>query len=242
MIKIGHRGAPGYEPENTLKSFAKAVELGAGMVEFDIQLTKDKQLVVMHDTTVDRTTNGSGRVSRLTLARLKELDAGQGEKIPTLKEAVDFLRGKCQIYIEVKSRKVIDYLIAELKEMNLDSEKVYVAANFFNSLRRVDQLLPHVKVVWTFRATDDLLTEFIWMITMMVFYPFVKHYVQLKMRMKSVDVIGIHHLLCTKNFIDKIHRCNKIVFTWTVDRPRKIKTLKAWGADGIFSNYPDRLN
>ena len=206
MIKIGHRGAPGYEPENTLKSFAKAIEQGVDMVEFDIQLTKDKKLVVMHDTTVDRTTNGHGRVSRLTLAQLKELDAGQGEQIPTLKEAVDFLKGKCQIYIEAKARKVIDYLIAELKEMNLDSEKVYVASNFFNPLKRVDRLFPHIKVVWTFRATDDLLTEFIWMITMMVFYPFVKNYVQLKMKMKAIDVIGIHHLLCTKNFIDKIHK------------------------------------
>ena len=94
MIIIGHRGAMGYEPENTLRSFQKALDLGVDMIEFDVHLCKSGELVVFHDEKVNRTTNGQGYIAQKSLEKLKELDAGQGEKIPTLEEVLDLVKGK----------------------------------------------------------------------------------------------------------------------------------------------------
>src|SRR4030065_2440741 len=91
MLRIGHRGARAYEPENTLRSFKKALEIGVDAVELDVRKTKDNQLVVIHDADVKRTTDGEGLVCELTLAQIKGFSAGEGEKIPTLQEALDFL-------------------------------------------------------------------------------------------------------------------------------------------------------
>ena len=93
-LKVGHRGARAYEPENTLRSFRKALELGVNAVELDVRRTKDGELVVIHDDKVDRTTNGRGLVNELTLEEIEKLDAGKGEKIPTLEEALEFLDKK----------------------------------------------------------------------------------------------------------------------------------------------------
>ena len=84
VVKVGHRGAAGHEPENTLRSFRRAMELGADMVELDVHICGSGELVVIHDETVDRTTDGTGEVAKLTLDELKTLDAGRGERIPTL--------------------------------------------------------------------------------------------------------------------------------------------------------------
>ena len=84
MIVIGHRGAMAYEPENTFSSFKKALKFGVPMIEFDVHMTSDGKVVVLHDETVNRTTNGSGRVDKLPYAQIKELDAGFGQPIPTL--------------------------------------------------------------------------------------------------------------------------------------------------------------
>jgi glycerophosphoryl diester phosphodiesterase len=94
VLRIGHRGAAGHEPENTLHSFEAAVQLGADMVEFDVHVCGSGELVAIHDETVDRTTDGSGAVARMNLRELKALDAGKGEKIPTLREVFFLLRGR----------------------------------------------------------------------------------------------------------------------------------------------------
>ena len=90
MLRIGHRGARAYAPENTLASFKKAIEIGVDAVELDVRKTKDNQLVVIHDADVKRTTDGEGLVSELSLAQIKGFSAEGGEKIPTLAEALDF--------------------------------------------------------------------------------------------------------------------------------------------------------
>src|SRR4030066_2090571 len=93
MLRIGHRGARAYEPENTLRSFREALEIGVDAVEFDVRKTRDNHLVVIHDADVKRTTNGKGLVADLTLKEIKDLSTGKGEKIPTLEEALEFLEG-----------------------------------------------------------------------------------------------------------------------------------------------------
>ncbi len=105
---VGHRGAAALFPENTLASFAKAEELGCNQIELDLHLTKDGQIVVIHDAQVDRTTNGTGRINDLTLAQLKELDAGDGHTIPTFTEALDHTTVSLQV--EIKDLTVLEPL------------------------------------------------------------------------------------------------------------------------------------
>ena len=100
---IGHRGASGYEDENTIKSYELAVQQGADYIEMDLQLTKDNKLICMHDTTVDRTTTGTGKVADMTLAQIKALKTTNGEQIPTLEEVVSHFGKSVNYYIETKS-------------------------------------------------------------------------------------------------------------------------------------------
>src|SRR5438034_11529438 len=101
MLRIGHRGAAGHAPENTLLSLRKAVELGVDIVEFDVQRTRDGELVLLHDKRVDRTTDGKGYVRDFSFQELRRLDAGLGQRIPTLREAIDAVRGSAQLMIEI---------------------------------------------------------------------------------------------------------------------------------------------
>ena len=121
FLHIGHKGAAGYAPENTLASFQKALDLGVDMIELDVHKSKSGEIVVIHDDTVDKITNGKGKVGELTLKELKKLDVHFGsetkltrpmsgaeqirkEKIPTLKEVLDLVNGKIKINIEIKAR------------------------------------------------------------------------------------------------------------------------------------------
>ncbi|MGQ9690287.1 MAG: glycerophosphodiester phosphodiesterase [Thermoproteota archaeon] len=120
MLKIGHRGAKFYEPENTLRSFRKALELGVDAVELDMRRTKDGELVVIHDAEVDRTTDGKGLVSGLTLKEVKRLVTEKGEKIPTLKEVLDFLDKRVRILIELKEDGVEEAVLNLVREKGLE--------------------------------------------------------------------------------------------------------------------------
>ncbi|MCS7313960.1 MAG: glycerophosphodiester phosphodiesterase family protein [Bryobacterales bacterium] len=109
-LVVAHRGASRYAPENTLAAFRKAIELGADLIEFDVRETKDGHLVIMHDDTVDRTTDGEGRVSDLTLEQIKKLDAGswfgpqfKGERVPTLEEALGTIKGGAMPDVDFKA-------------------------------------------------------------------------------------------------------------------------------------------
>ncbi len=132
---IGHRGASSLAPENTIASFRKAYELGAEMVELDVHRTKDGHLVIMHDDTVDRTTDGHGAIKDLTLKELKEMDAGswfspefKSEKVPTFDEVLEWAKGKVNIDIEIKNS--VQYpgiekdIIEHLKAKNMDREVI----------------------------------------------------------------------------------------------------------------------
>ncbi|MEM2795626.1 MAG: glycerophosphodiester phosphodiesterase family protein, partial [Thermofilaceae archaeon] len=107
FIIVAHRGASGYEPENTLRSVRKALEMGVDAVEVDVRLSRDGVPVVIHDETVDRTTNGSGRVSDMTLKELKRLDAGAGEQIPLLEEVLEVVKGHAPLFAEIKELEVV---------------------------------------------------------------------------------------------------------------------------------------
>ncbi|WP_147676957.1 glycerophosphodiester phosphodiesterase [Algibacter pacificus] len=115
-----HRGANATHPENTISAFKEAVRLGAQMIEFDVQLTKDNQLIIMHDATVDRTTNGTGKVSDLTFNEIRQLDAGAwkskaftGEKVPTLQEVLQIMPKTIWLNVHLKGSKKAGLITAE---------------------------------------------------------------------------------------------------------------------------------
>src|SRR4030042_5333291 len=123
MLRIGHRDSRAYEPENTLRSFGKALEIGVDAIEFDVRKTRDNHLIVIHDADVKRTTNGKGLVADLTLKEIKELSTEKGEKIPTLEEALEFLDSKVKILIELKEtgteEKVLSTVHSKKTEKNV---------------------------------------------------------------------------------------------------------------------------
>ena len=127
MLKIGHRGAKAYEPENTLRSFRKALEIGVDAVELDVRKTKDNQLVVIHDADIKRTTNGKGLVSNLTLAQIKSFSTDKNEKIPTLEEALDCLDKKAKVFIELKETGIEQQVLQLVHKKQLSKSTVIVS-------------------------------------------------------------------------------------------------------------------
>ncbi len=123
MLRVGHRGAKAYAPENTLASFSKAIEIGVDAVELDVRKTRDGELVVMHDADIKRTTNGKGLVSELTLAQIKAFSSG-GETVPTLGEALDFLGGKVKVVIELKEQGCEEQVLAEVRKRDIQKDVV----------------------------------------------------------------------------------------------------------------------
>jgi glycerophosphoryl diester phosphodiesterase len=124
LLVTGHRGAAGLEPENTVRSFRRACELGVDRVETDVQLTRDGRLVCIHDATVDRTTNGSGAVAALTFDEIRRLDAGHGEQIPTLEEAIAAVRGRSVLQIELKGEGTVSPTLAVLEALGMRPDEL----------------------------------------------------------------------------------------------------------------------
>ena len=145
MILTGHRGAAKLEPENTLLSIQKAIDLGVDQIEVDVHLTRDQHLVVIHDTTVDRTTDGQGAIADFTLAEVKQLDAGKGERIPTLQEVIDLVRGKVILQIELKGPDTAEPVVQTVGQNSIESE-VLLTSFVHDRLRETRQLNPNLRL------------------------------------------------------------------------------------------------
>jgi len=141
---MGHRGAKAYEPENTLRSVRKALDLGVQAVEIDIHLSRDGRLIVIHDATVDRTTNGKGRVSDLSWEELRPLDAGLGEPLPGLEEVVALVRGRVHLFIELKDPQAVEPLAAFFSTHDLFAE-AHVISFWHPSLKKLRQIEPRIR-------------------------------------------------------------------------------------------------
>ena len=133
MEVIAHRGASGYEPENTLAAFGKAIELKSDMIELDVRLSKDAEVIVFHDMTLARRTKKKGYVSKKTLEQLKAYDIGKGERIPTLKEVISFVDGRCKINIDIKDIKAVE----EIVKIAGDRSNIIVSSNSVKILRLI---------------------------------------------------------------------------------------------------------
>lgn len=220
MLRIGHRGARAYEPENTLRSFKKAVEMGVDAVELDVRKTKDRQLVVIHDADVKKTTDGKGLVSELTLKEIKEFSAGKGEKIPTLKEALDFLDNKAKILIELKETDVEKQVLAVVRENGLQ-KNVIIVSFIEEALGKVRELDKEVE------------TGLI----------YVKHKNPIKaaLDLEASYLLPLYRFTHTAN-VKKAHENGLKVIVWTINKPEEVIEYIKKGVDGIASDKPDILS
>ncbi len=225
ILKIGHRGAKGYAPENTLKSFKKALSLNVDAVELDVFTCKSGELVVIHDDKINRTTDGKGYVSDKTLNELKSLDAGEGEKIPLLSEVLDLISGRIKVNIELKGpntaksvNKLIEYYI---KKRSWNYEDFLISSFNMKELRIFRNLNTKVKI--------GILMK--------------KKPVEYNQVVKEIEAhsINLHFKSVTGEFVEDAHRNGLKVYTWTVNDFSDIKKMKELKVDGIFSDFPDRL-
>lgn len=224
-LRIGHRGAKGYEPENTLLSFKKAMGLNVDMIELDVQLCKSGELVIVHDETSDRTTNSTGKISEMDLREIKLLDAGKGERIPTLEEALSLIDRKVSINVELKGKNT-GRPTARLIEKFIN-EKGWPYDNFLISSSDQKELKEFHKIIDKVKL--GLIVNRI---------PF--GYIRRAQKLKAYS-INLRFLFATKRSIEKAHRLGFKVFAWTVNEKKDIQRMISLGVDGIISDYPDRV-
>ncbi len=214
---IGHRGCKDIEPENTLLGIKKAVSLGVDGVEIDVHLSKDKELVVIHDETVDRTTNGKGYVKDLTLKEIKTLDARKGEKIPTLNEVVSLIQDKILLTIELKvpgtEKKVVDLI----KKNKL--KKVMVISfihQLVKNVKKIDKTIT-TGVLFAAKPIDpaDLAKK------------------------ADANFVVPQYKPVDKEFVAQCHKKGIKVSVWNIDNIEELKKYANIGLDIIGSNRPD---
>jgi glycerophosphoryl diester phosphodiesterase len=225
ILRIGHRGAMGYEPENTLRSFRRALDLGCHMVELDVHRCRTGELVVIHDDTLERTTSGTGPVREKSLEELRMLDAGKGEKIPLLEEVLDEIGGRARVNIELKgygTARPLAHLIERLRrEQGWKDESLLVSSFDHEELSAFRKLDPLTPVGILFKELPAGLFDFAFQLSACSFNPL----------FRIVDA----------GFVERSHREGFQVFVWTVNEPGDIDRMKALQVDGICSNYPDRI-
>ena len=219
-LRIGHRGAAGHAPENTLASFEQAIKLGVDLVEFDVRRSSDGALVLVHDDTVDRTTNGQGSVESLLLNVLRELDAGRGERIPLLAEALVCLNGRAGAMIELKVTGIAAEVCAVVKAAHFQGPVIY-ASFFHGDLLRARNLHADACALALLEDAPVAPTAF------------------------AIDAHATHAGLAldsvTPAIVQALQGQDIKVFVFTVDEPDDIDRMKRLGVDGIISNFPERI-
>lgn len=238
----GHRGAAGLAPENTLASIQLALDLGVDRIEIDVQQTKDNVIIVLHDRTLRRTTNGFGFVKLINYLELQKLSAGIkfnrvyiDEKIPTLAEVIDLIDGKAELVIETKYSylyypNIERHILNVIKSKNAFDWCKIISFND-RALFRIHKLNENVRTGKLFVGKHASLP-----------LSFDKG-INLKplRRYDFVDEIIVQHKYATKAIIDKVHEFGKELHVWTVNDVETIEKLVERGVDGIISDYPNLL-
>jgi glycerophosphoryl diester phosphodiesterase len=249
ILNVAHRGASGHAPEHTLLTYELGQKMKGDYIEVDLQMTKDGELIAMHDETLDRTTNGTGLVKDYTLEEIKQLDAGSwfnekypeltkneyvGLKVPTLEEVIQKLGKDARYYIETKSPEVYPGMEEKLLEIlnkykligsNVPSNKVIIQSFSPDSLKKVHELnpnIPLVQLLWYDEAatvTNDELEEY-----------------------KTYSIgLGMNFDRIDEGYVQKVRRHGLLIHPYTVNEKEDMSRLLDWGVTGMFTNFPDRL-
>ncbi len=229
FLRIAHRGASAHAPENTLAAFRLAAELGADMVELDVRLSADGVPVILHDPFVSRTTDGRGLVAELTLAELKRLDVGGGERIPTLEEAIE----TCQelevgLYLEIKDGRAVLPLVELIRHYRLEHG---VMVNSFcpDWLAEFKALVSYIPTSVLFGAVNVDPVKLAQAVGADYVHP-------------CWELRGPQpHRLLSPEWIQRVREANLGIIIWHEERPEEIAALRRLGVDGICSNKPELL-
>lgn len=219
MIRIGHRGAAGHAPENTLMAVEKAIALGVDLVELDLQRTQDGHLVVMHDKRVDRTTNGSGYVNGMTLAQLNALDAGMGQRVPGLEDVLDLCTGRAGLMLEIISPGIAPQVLDSVTRYGFAGPVIY--ASFLHAeVLRVRELQSTALTLALLEGVPIGAAEFA--------------------KRARVSHVGLSMDSLTGDFLRSLKSEGFKVFVYTLNDPRDIQSCIDMGVDGIVSDFPER--
>ena len=223
LLCIGHRGAMGHEPENTLSSIRKALALGAKCVEVDV-ICVDGHLIVIHDDRLERTTNGVGCVSDQSFEYLRSLDAGGGQRIPTLEEVCTAIDAQACLNIELRRPNAaapVAEIISNLIERGWDKDSILVSSFNHRELLEMKRLNGEVKLgVLMPGCLDDAASS-----------------------AEDLGAFSVHPALkfVNERFVDDAHARNLKVYVYTVNDPKDIARMQQLGVDGVFTDYPERV-
>ncbi|MCK4805873.1 MAG: hypothetical protein KAS91_01690 [Candidatus Pacebacteria bacterium] len=223
MLKIAHRGASGYKLENTRTSFKEALRLKTDGVEFDVRLTKDKKIVVIHDKNLKRLTGHSGLVGSLTLKQIRKIKYKNGDNILTLAEVFKILNNKCVCKIDLKEDGMEEKIIKFIKKRHLE-KRVIITTESSSIARKIRKISSDIKLSLG----------------------------GLKKRMKAerivrsvknvkADIISPHYSIISKKLIREVRKNGLLIDAYTVNKKKDIAKMKKLGVDMITTDYPDRL-
>ena len=219
MLKIGHRGAAGVAPENTLLSFSKAIDKDVDMVELDVYKCASGEIVVIHDEDVSITTNGKGNVHDLSFAQLKLFDAGKGQKIPTLKEVLELVERRCKVNIELKGGGTTDGVARIIEEYvnkkGWNYNDFLVTSFYYFELQKFLRKLTEVPVGMIVYDIDKC----------------------------DLDKMNLDYLIIDKRFvsskiINSAHKKQTSILVYTINSEEERSRLRLAGVDGAFTDYP----
>jgi glycerophosphoryl diester phosphodiesterase len=236
VYAIAHRGFSAAAPENTLSAFEKALEYNPDMIECDVRRTKDGHLIVIHDATVDRTTNGKGAVAGMTLAELQKLDAGSwfsldfaGERIPTLNEVLDLIKdSSTNLIIEVKEEHTEGQVASAVREKQM-SDQVMIASFHYSVGVHLRELAPNIAFIplkWLAEKADHC------------------EAVRVADEAAAINgsLLGINYTAISPAMVKATHAANLQLMAWTVDDETDMRNLVEMGVDAIASNRIDVLS
>lgn len=243
---IAHKGASGVAPENTIPAIVKAIEMGVDMIEIDVQQTKDEQIIVFHDETLDRTTDGNGFVHDYTLEELKRLDAGfwfapafKGTTIPTLKEVLDTIDGQCKVLIEIKHTDHPHYedfaekLVEVINLENNGHEWCLLQSYEIEYLEAVHEIDDHIQTKKLLIGEDST--------------PLFAFYVETKIHLgrggeeNRLLALNPEYTTLSTRRVFRMHARGFKVYTYAVNSAEDMIKMLHMGVDGIITDYPDRL-
>ena len=225
ILKIAHRGAKAYEPENTLQAFQKALDLNSDGIELDVHLSSDEHIIVIHDETIDRTTNGKGLVNTFSLAELKSFLIDEKYQIPTLNEVFDLVDKKCLINIELKglgtASKVVTLIEEYIAKKNWSYNHFIISSFDWNLLQETSNLNSKISIGILTEENLDTALAFA----------------------ETIKAKAIHPAfqLLNKENVQEIQEKGFLVFPWTVNSEEDILKIKNYKVNGIISDNPDKI-
>ncbi|MGD9126393.1 MAG: glycerophosphodiester phosphodiesterase family protein [Planctomycetia bacterium] len=235
-VVVAHRGYSGVAPENTLSSARAAIKAGATGSEFDIRMTSDGHIVLMHDLGVKRTTNGKGKIADLPFAKLRKLDAGSwkgkkfaGEKIPTLDETLAVFKGSgCIPVIEIKVKGISKQVVEAVRKADMLDEAAVIAFDG-DIVREVRELEPRLPCYWLWSKGLNGTPE---QQAAAIVREAAKH---------KTNMVDLHYGMLSAEIVAELKRRGMKVWCWTVNSPMVMDALMRWGVEGITTDYPNEL-